>query len=97
MTESRDKLYPFCLCQDEVRRVEDLTSEEMRSQWRRGLIKERVATVNDTGSYQQVNCGQSNDDMALFVNHCVIDSCSLWPGREDGGHCKGSCEERNRK
>lgn len=60
-----DKLYPFCLCQDEGREVRNLTSEEMRSQQRKKSDERKserqLATVNDKGSNQPVNHSQSND------------------------------------
>lgn len=63
LTARRDKLHPFCLCQDEGREERTLTSEELRSKQgsrvMKGSERQRVP-MNDKGGNQLVNFSQSN-------------------------------------
>lgn len=68
LTARTDKTYPFCLCQDEARKVRDFPSQEMKSQQKKNGEKEserQWTTETDKGGNQPENCGQSNDHMVF--------------------------------
>lgn len=70
LTARTDKLYQFFLCQDEGRVERHLTSEEMRSKRRCGVMKEgerQWAPMNDKESSEPVNSSQSHGHSVLVA------------------------------